>query len=78
MFEQFCILFSLGPYGSPNNISLVGATSHSLTITWTEPASELQNGPIVRYTVHYWEEGQASLELAAVDDLQANQSSGEV
>lgn len=78
MFEQCRILFLLGPYGSPVNISLVEATSHSLTITWMTPVLEVQNGPIVGYIVRYWEEGWASLEPAAVDDLRANQSSGEV
>ena len=37
------------PSGAPSNISLIESTSTSLSFTWQEPSSELQNGNITSY-----------------------------
>ena len=46
------------PTGAPTNVTVIGVTNSSLTLSWGLPQPEDQNGVIRQYTVYYWKQSR--------------------
>ena len=46
-----CLILSIVPTGTVNNVTEIANTSSSLTISWSDPECELRGGYFVRYDV---------------------------
>ena len=49
---MLCTFFPAVPSSSPRNVTVVEISPYSISLTWTPPASEHQNGIITRYIIN--------------------------
>ena len=57
--------FLAEPSSAPNGLTLVSATSKSLTVSWLGLSADDQNGLIIKYTVYYRLAGNSSVRMVA-------------
>ena len=62
------------PNGAPQNVRGHYISSTSISVSWKEVQSDLQNGIIIGYTIKYWSqtENDNGVVLAGPNDRQAN------
>jgi len=63
--------FHPAPSGAPGNVTVVEIASHSISLTWTPPTAENQNGIIIGYLMNFTvtETGEAFQLFSNLSDI---------